>query len=58
MKKNSYDEELEERVREPICRKKNRGPSFEDEDYVERQRKKSGKRFHRKPTPKDGFGEE
>jgi len=58
MKEKSYDEELEEIIREPRVRKRDRGNPFKDEDYIERRRKKSGKRFHRKPTHKDGFGEE
>jgi hypothetical protein len=57
MKKKNYNQDLET-LRQPINRKRNRGGSLEEEDYVERKRKKSGKRFHRKPTHKDNFGGE
>ncbi len=58
MKKQDYENDFEEVRKQPIYRKRNKGTSFEEEDYIERKQKKSGKRFHRKPTPKDGFGEE
>jgi len=57
MNKKNYDVDLEENMQEPKPRKRTRTPSFVDDDYFERKRKKSGKRFHRKPTHKDGFGE-
>jgi hypothetical protein len=58
MKKIEFDDDLEEMRREPISRKRPKEPSYNDEDFKPRNRKKSGKRFHRKPTPKDVFGEE
>ena len=57
MKKKSYDQDMET-LRQPIPRKRNRGAPLEEEDYIERKQKKSGKRFHRKPTHKDDFGGE
>jgi len=58
MKKKKYDVDLEETVKEPRRRKRSRGSSFIDGDYIERKLKKSGKRFHRRPTHKDDFSEE
>ena len=57
MKKKEFDPDLEEAKRVPICRKRTKGPAYDGEDFEPRNRKKSGKRFHRKPTPKDIFGE-
>jgi hypothetical protein len=58
MKKEDFENDLQQAGQEPIVRKRNRAFSFEEDDYVQRNRKKSGKRSHRKPTPKDSFGEE
>ena len=58
MKNKEFIDDLEQGGREPIFRKRNRAFSDEEDDYVERRLKKSGKRSHRKPTPKDSFGEE
>lgn len=58
MKKKDFENDLEQAGREPIFKKRNRAFSFEEDDYVQRKQKKSGKRSHRKPTPKDNFGEE
>jgi hypothetical protein len=57
MKKKEFDPDLEEVKRVPIYRKRPKGPAYDNEDFEPRNRKKSGKRFHRKPTHKDGFGE-
>ena len=58
MKKKEFDPDLEEMRREPIHRKRPKGFTYDDEDFESRNRKKSGKRFHRKPTPKDDFRED
>ena len=58
MKKNEFDPDLEEVRREPIHRKRPKESAYDDEDFEPRNRKKSGKRFHRKPTPRDIFREE
>lgn len=58
MNRREFDPDQEEAIREPIYRKRNKVQIYKDEDFIPRTRKKSGKRFHRKPTPKDGFGEE
>jgi len=59
MNKTEFENDFKKAGREPIPRKRDRAFSFEeDEDYVQRKWKKSGKRSHRKPTPKDNFGEE
>jgi hypothetical protein len=59
MKKTDFENDLKKAGRKPIPRKHNRAfSSEEEEDYVQRKWKKSGKRSHRKPTPKDSFGEE
>ena len=59
MSKREYDRNQEEVNREPIYRKRPKGAAYDDDDDFEpRNRKKSGKRFHRKPTHKDAFGED
>jgi len=62
MKKNEFDPDkefdvhLEEGSREPIYRKRPKGLAYDEEEFEPRSRKKSGKRSHRKPTPRDDFG--
>ena len=58
MKNEEFYDGLEDSMKEPIFRKRNRGYGKEEDGHVQQKQKKHRKRSHRRPTHKDPFGEE
>jgi hypothetical protein len=58
MKNEEFYERLEDSLKVPGFRKNTREYWKEEDNHLQQRLKKSGKRFHRRPTHKDSFGEE